>query len=317
MSLQNFLPEISTENLQKISESLGPLNELFEGENEQFTEYSLFFGKIHPTYKNYSGNAIEIGRAEDLSSDEHNALHEYLLSLTPWRKGPFNLFGHDIDAEWRSDMKWNRIEPELPDLAGKTVCDVGCGNGYFLFKILQAGASRVLGLDPTRKFKRAFESVQIFAREPGLRFDLGGWQTLHYIPRTFDAIFAMGIVYHHSDPLELLKTIRGALKPKGWALIESQGIQGDDPVALFPRKKYCGASGMYFLPTAACLENWLYRSGFKNVKLLHNIPLSLAEQRRTAWADVNSLQEHLLQSDQTRTMEDYPAPWRSAFLVQG
>ena len=56
------------------------------------------------------------------------ALKNALQGLIPWRKGPFELFGVQVDTEWRSDWKWQRVAPYL-DLAGKRVLDVGCGNG--------------------------------------------------------------------------------------------------------------------------------------------------------------------------------------------
>ncbi|MDI5166017.1 DUF1698 domain-containing protein, partial [Salmonella enterica subsp. enterica serovar Montevideo] len=43
-------------------------------------------------------------------------------------KGPFSLYGVDIDTEWRSDWKWDRVLPHLSDLTGRTILDVGCGN---------------------------------------------------------------------------------------------------------------------------------------------------------------------------------------------
>lgn len=36
----------------------------------------------------------------------------------PWRKGPFSLYGVEIDTEWRSDLKWDRVLPHLSPLAG-------------------------------------------------------------------------------------------------------------------------------------------------------------------------------------------------------
>ena len=38
-----------------------------------------------------------------------NQLRNSLKELMPWRKGPFHLLGIDIDAEWRSDLKWQRL----------------------------------------------------------------------------------------------------------------------------------------------------------------------------------------------------------------
>ena len=44
-------------------------------------------------------------------------------------------FGVDIDGEWRSERKWRRLESHLPELHGKVVADIGCNNGYYMFRM--------------------------------------------------------------------------------------------------------------------------------------------------------------------------------------
>src|SRR5690606_27632326 len=88
-------------------------------------------------------------------------LRQALLGLSPWRKGPFELFGVHIDTEWRSDWKWQRIAPHL-DLRGKRILDVGCGNGYYMWRMLGAGADSVIGVDPNWLFFCQFQALQRF-----------------------------------------------------------------------------------------------------------------------------------------------------------
>ena len=76
-------------------------------------------------------------------AEDANAVHEQLMRLHPWRKGPLQLAGVKIDTEWRSDWKWQRIEPHI-GLDGHTVLDIGCGNGYFGLRMLAHGARRVI-----------------------------------------------------------------------------------------------------------------------------------------------------------------------------
>ena len=97
-------------------------------------------------------DTVSIGDARDLSLEAEKHLKTVLKGYMPWRKGPFNLFGVEINTEWRSDFKWNRIANDLPDLTGKRVLDVGCGSGYHLFRMQQAGAAQVIGIDPTILF---------------------------------------------------------------------------------------------------------------------------------------------------------------------
>ena len=57
------------------------------------------------------------------------------LNLRSWRKGPFKIDDILIDSEWRSFVKFNLLAPHM-DLADKVVGDIGCNNGYYLFRML-------------------------------------------------------------------------------------------------------------------------------------------------------------------------------------
>jgi len=95
--------------------------------------------------------------AGGLVPDHRTLVREALQALHPWRKGPFDLFGVRVDAEWRSDLKWRRVAPAV-DLAGAHVLDVGCGNGYYGWRMLQAGASLLESIEPfaAESIQRAF-----------------------------------------------------------------------------------------------------------------------------------------------------------------
>ena len=87
-----------------------------------------------------------------ITNEQAVTLEAALGELHPWRKGPFELFGVKIDSEWRSDWKWQRVAPHLDPLADRRVLDVGCGNGYFGWRMLEANAALVVGVDPTLVF---------------------------------------------------------------------------------------------------------------------------------------------------------------------
>ena len=44
----------------------------------------------------------------DCDDDTRARMQQALMGLSPWRKGPFDLFGVHVDTEWRSDWKWSR-----------------------------------------------------------------------------------------------------------------------------------------------------------------------------------------------------------------
>ena len=84
---------------------------------------------------------LSIGERSELGEAEFGVFEEMLQQLHPWKKGPLELFGVEIDTEWRSDWKWDRISPFVTDLRDKVVADVGCANGYFMVRSANGGRS--------------------------------------------------------------------------------------------------------------------------------------------------------------------------------
>jgi len=255
-------------------------------------------------------DTVTIGSAEEIDPGQQDKIRERLKSFMPWRKGPFSVFGIDIDAEWRSERKWKRLQGHLPDLSGKTVADIGCNNGYYMFRMVPHRPHYVLGFEPSVQHYYCCKALREMAGCVNLDIDLLGVEHIALFREAFDVIFLMGIIYHRISPIELLKDIHTALKPGGTLVVESQAIPGDEPVALFPEKTYAKVPGTYFVPTGAALKNWLLRSGFAPVELFCSHPMNAAEQRRTEWMVFESYDNYLDPHNQELTAEGYPAPWR-------
>ena len=152
--------------------------------------------------------------------DDIAGLRETLMAFHPWRKGPLELGGVAIDTEWRSDWKWERVRGHV-DLRGARVLDIGCGNGYFGWRMLAEGAKLVVGIDPTLVFVMQWLACRNFAGSlPNYVLPLG----IEDLPRgepAFDAVFSMGVLYHRRDPLQHLQQIRTLLKPGGTLMLET------------------------------------------------------------------------------------------------
>ena len=87
------------------------------------------------------------------------ALRQRLARTDPVAQRPVHAVRHrEVDTEWRSDWKWDRLAPHIRPLAGRRVLDVGCGSGYHLWRMRGAGAELAVGVDPTLIF-----AVQFFA----------------------------------------------------------------------------------------------------------------------------------------------------------
>ena len=118
---------------------------------------------IRAAWHDFSGDVVRIGAPDELAAEEQEQVRQVLRGCMPWRKGPFNVFGIDIDAEWRSERKWNRLLPEMPDLAGKLIADIGCNNGYYMFRMAQHQPRLVLGFEPYIQHYYTFRILNGFA----------------------------------------------------------------------------------------------------------------------------------------------------------
>lgn len=295
-------------------------NSLARLEKGHLTEYVKAISEIDRVFSTdslaVSGETIRFGRENCLSSDQSDKLRVTLKKFAPWKKGPFDFFGIFVDSEWKCQIKWQEILPYLVNIEGKIVADIGCNNGYYMYKLLDLQPDLVIGFEPVLKHLLSFQLMQKLHPTPSLCFEPIGLENLNYYPKFFDTILCMGILYHHTDPVAVLRKMFHSLKPKGQVIIDCMGIEGSDPICLVPRKQYANTSGNWFLPTASCVENWLRRSGYRNIDTFFSQPLTTEEQRRTQWADINSLSEGLDPSNPKRTVEGYPAPWRHYLVAQ-
>ncbi len=257
-----------------------------------------------------NADTVIIGAETEVSAEQQCVIEKELRCFMPWRKGPFSVFGIDIDAEWRSNQKWDYLFAELPDLQGKVIADIGCNNGYYMFRMAAHKPRFVLGFEPSVQHYYCFKALNGMAGLDNLAIDLLGVEHLGLFQNSFDIIFLMGIIYHRPSPIDTLRHILAALKPGGVLLLETQAIPGDDPVALFPEKTYAKVPGTYFVPTASCLQNWVRKAGFAQSRIFASHAMSAEIQRKTEWMTFESYSDYIDANDPTKTVEGYPAPRR-------
>jgi tRNA (mo5U34)-methyltransferase len=256
----------------------------------------------------------EILRQIDLDHSR-DRLRDLLLKLKPWRKGPFDVGGVHIDAEWRSDLKWRRVCDRIEPLAGRNILDVGSGNGYYALCMLKAGAARVIGIDPTVLFVVQFEAIR----------KLTGTNKAHVLPlrleelppncQAFDTPFSMGVLYHRRAPADHLAELRGTLRSGGELVLETLVLPGDDHEVLVPEDRYARMRNVWHVPTTPALIDWLLEAGFVNPRLIDVTPTTKEEQRSTEWMPFDSLAQALDRDEPSLTIEGYPAPRRAVVIT--
>ena len=254
------------------------------------------------------GDWFSVGKKEDLTSEEFEVIEKTAKKLIPWRKGPFKIFGLEIDSEWQSNIKYNLIRPHF-NLKDKVVADIGCNNGYYMFRMLEDKPKRLIGFDPSPLTLHQFEFVNHFVKSD-IIYEMLGVEHLEFYNHKFDFIFMLGVLYHRPDPVGTLKSLARGLNSKGEILIDTFMIDGEDEICLTPNKRYSKIPNIYFIPTISALKNWVERAGFENFEVLATTVTTSEEQRKTDWSFDQSLEDFLDPNDNTKTVEGYPAPKR-------
>lgn len=260
--------------------------------------------------------AVTIGDPADLGEQDRVELLAILKGLTPWRKGPFKLFGIEIDSEWVSSRKWDRLAGRISSLENRRVLDIGCCSGYYMFRMTAARPAMILGLEPYLTYYFQFLLLQHYIRAENLYVLPAKFEEIPPFTGYFDTVFSMGVLYHQRSPLECLQAMGRVLRPGGELVLETLVLDGGEDFALCPNGRYAKMNNVYFIPTVNVLKAWLIKSGFHQVQCLDVSATTPAEQRNTPWVNTESLEDFLDKNHPELTVEGYPAPIRAMLVAK-
>lgn len=239
---------------------------------------------------------------------DKNHIKEVAKMMMPWRKGPFELFDTFIDSEWKSNIKYNLLRKHF-NLKDKRVADIGCNNGYYLFRMQEDKPKVLVGFDPSPIYKTQFDFINHFVKSD-IVYELLGVEHLEFYEDKFDIVFCLGVLYHRSDPVAMLKSLYKGLDINGEVILDTFYIEGDKEMCLCPESSYSKIPNIFFVPTISALKNWCLRAGFSSFEVLETSVTNMDEQRKTKWIEGQSLENFLDPSDSSKTVEGYPAPAR-------
>ncbi|MFT6895750.1 MAG: tRNA (mo5U34)-methyltransferase [Paraglaciecola sp.] len=270
--------------------------------------------QTHPSSINLQ-DKVELGKADDIDGYTQKQISGLLKQFMPWRKGPFDIHGIDVDTEWRSDWKWQRVLPHIHSLRNRYVLDVGCGSGYHMWRMLGENAKMVVGADPSQLFLMQFQAIKHFNPDPRIHLLPIGVEQLPQLS-AFDTVFSMGVLYHRKSPIDFLYQLKNQLRQGGELILETLVVPGDENCVLMAGERYAQMRNVWFLPSTAALVVWMTRVGFKNIRVVDVAATTIEEQRSTQWMDSQSLVDFLDPDDPTKTIEGYPAPLRAVIVAQ-
>ena len=135
----------------------------------------------------------------------------------------------------------------MGDLIGKSILDLGCGEGFYTRKIKQRGAARVVGVDISEKMIEL--GGQEEAREPlGIEYIVNDVQELGEIG-SFDMVVASYLLNHAKTKEQLLKMCQSIyvnLKPNGRFVSINNNLE--QPPESYPRCEKYGFTKSIFVP---------------------------------------------------------------------
>jgi tRNA (mo5U34)-methyltransferase len=181
--------------------------------------------------------------------------------------------GHGVVTPGRDPTAAKLDALELPDLAGRSVVDIGAYDGFFAFAAEQRGAARVVATDhwawtwPGVDAKRNFDLLadvlgsqvepQVVA-VPDMAAETCG---------TFDVALFLGVLYHAPDMLQYLRAVRSVTRELLVLETFVDCLRFDQPMAAFyPRGTFPGDDSNHWGPNPACVEGMLDRAGFSRVE---------------------------------------------------
>ncbi len=318
MFFKDFYRRLIDSNASSLLNTLPPLLENWYKENlhGEFHQWQKTIKNL-PEAKASDFDIVEkvrFGQESDLNLGQQKRLNALLKNFMPWRKGPYELFGIDLNTEWRSDWKWDRLLPHISPLKNRTVLDVGCGNGYHMWRMLGEEADLVVGADPSQLFLAQFQCFQKYHPSNDIHLLPLGIEELPE-SETFDTVFSMGVLYHRRSPIDFLYQLKSQLRKGGELVLETIVIDGDKNHVLVPGERYAKMRNVWFIPSTEALIHWLERVGFKDVKQVDLSTTNFDEQRKTQWMPNESLSDFLDPNDSNLTIEGYPAPQRTVIIA--
>jgi ubiquinone/menaquinone biosynthesis C-methylase UbiE len=112
--------------------------------------------------------------------------------------------------------RFAEVSRQVEKVGGK-ILDVGAADGTFTKVILESsGAEKIIGIDILKE--SVYWAREKYKKEGRMEFGIGDAHKLEYKSATFDAVFALEILEHVSNPVKVLKEIKRVLKKGGYAV---------------------------------------------------------------------------------------------------
>ena len=102
-----------------------------------------------------------------------------------------------------ANQRLSDITLEHADLRGKTVLDIGCGDGVYTIELFdRVPVKRMLGVDYAAQ---AIEVARANSGNRAIEYEVQSAYSLPYADKSFDAALVRGVLHHLDDPVPALR----------------------------------------------------------------------------------------------------------------
>ncbi len=168
------------------------------------------------------------------------------------------------------------------DLTGLSVLDIGAWDGFFSFEAERRGAARVVAMDRwdgvagagRQGFDLAARALR--SRAEGVRADIGSLTEGQAAELgSFDVVLLLGVLYHVTDPLGVLRNVRRLCSGRLILETEADLLWTRRPaLAFYPGRELSGDPSNWFAPNIPALLGMLTTAGFRDPRVEWATPWS-------------------------------------------
>lgn len=214
-------------------------------------------------------------------------------------------------------LAFPNADPDRP-IEGVAAIDVGCHEGYFSHRLLELGASGVLGVDWRAGNIRKAQAVQKALGTEGLSWAVGDAEDLRLVvgeDTRFGVALVYGLLYHCENPVRVLRQIASVTTHA--IVVETQlcddregerlewgrqgytlGVEGTfavvDESRLHPTNSETGVSPLALCPSEGAVQSVLAHCGFSRVTRVpapHEANEQIARGKRGVFVAVRDANE--------------------------
>ena len=188
----------------------------------------------------------------------------------------------------RVEMIESRVRQALSDAGPDAIAlDLACNEGWFAHRLLDWGASRVVGIDIREHTLRRATLLRDHFGIPADNLEFRRADVFELDPETlgtFDVVLVLGLLYHVENPMGVLRLAHACTR--GLCVVESQLTQQTEPivhgngradevhraegsfaVVIEPGDNALASTGqvLSLVPNRVALEQMAHMAGFKTV----------------------------------------------------